>query len=508
MDMTKTAFHHGLSARIGALEACEGGILERKPEALETVRRLSRSFRGLRDAPDEPEAVKILKALEEIDDEELPARFRSALPRLRELAHGKSPAKTGILLVDDDPLMTEFLQGLLGDSNREIFIARTGAEAEKIVGEKDISLVLLDIMLPDADGRNLLERFRERFEAPSMPIVMLSGKKDPRIQTECFALGADAYFQKPVDPFTLATALASYLQRTADFTRLSSRDPLTGLPNREAFAQAFVRASSLSVRTRAPLAIALLDLDLFKSVNDLHGHGVGDAVLRRTGAVIGRCLRASDFFARWGGDEFALLFSNTDLPSARLTLEKALKILRADVFEAGGAEQNFQISFSAGVAPVEAGASVEQAVAHADRLLFRAKAQGRSRVLAEDDSLMRKRKILLIGGGFSTLEVQGKLELLGMSPLFAEDAGAASSILSRSAASLVVLDLDLPGANAFEFLRSLRGDPALSRIPVLALTNPSSRDEFVRALRAGADDCASKPVAPTELSARVLRLLK
>ncbi len=482
--------------------------MERRPEAIETVRRLSRSFRGLRDAPDEPEAVKLMEALEETDDENLPARFRSALPRLRELARGMSPAKTGILLVDDDPLMTESLKGLLGDANREIFVANSGAEAEKIIGEKDVSLVLLDIMLQDADGRNLLEKFRERFEAPSMPIVMLSSKKDPRIQTECFALGADAYFQKPVDPYTLATALASYLQRTADFTRLSSRDPLTGLPNRDAFAQAFVRASSLSVRTRAPLSIALLDLDLFKSVNDLHGHGVGDAVLRRAGAVIGRCLRASDFFARWGGDEFALLFSNTDLPNARLTLEKALKVLRADVFEFGGSERNVQITFSAGVVPVEAGASVEQAVAHADRLLLKAKAQGRSRVLAEDDSLMRKRKILLIGDGFSPTETQRQLELLGMSPLYAADSAAASSILSRTAASLVVLDLDLPGVNAFEFLRSLRGNAATARIPVLALTNPDSRDEFVRALRAGADDCATKPVVPTELSARILRLLK
>jgi len=511
METLHNLYQQGFRARVNALEAAEHRLRDRAPEAIEAIRRITHSLYISSDTYDDPEVKKVILALKEMKDEDLLTNLGSLLPKLQVFASAPqiNSKKIGILLIEDDPFLAEVLKKRLAEPNREIFVASGVAEAERAIDEKDIHLVLLDIMLPDADGRNLLVRLRERFTSSSLPIVVLSAKKEPSVQTECFALGADAYFSKPFDPSTLSTALASYLQRTADYIKRSSRDPLTGLPNREAFGQAFARAAALSSRTKYPLALAIVDLDHFKSVNDLYGHLVGDQVLRRVCSVIFRSLRASDFLARWGGEEFVILFLNTDLSSARQALDKALTALSAETFETP-AGQSFHVTFSAGVAQVKEGGTVEQTIAHADRFLYRAKALGRSRVLTETDKITTsKKKILLIeDDGRIAYEVQDHLERIGLSVLYASDAGTAVSVASQTPISMVVLDIDIHGTDGFKLLESLRKNPLLNKIPIVMLTTAGNQEHVIRGFQLGVDDCIRKPVAPQELLTHVRRLLR
>ncbi|MBE7452455.1 MAG: sensor domain-containing diguanylate cyclase [Kofleriaceae bacterium] len=174
-------------------------------------------------------------------------------------------------------------------------------------------------------------------------------------------------------------AIASFLD-IRDVRAAALTDALTGLANRASFAESFGRIRPVCERAGSPLAVALVDLDRFKSINDTHGHAMGDEVLRRVATVVARALRSSDVVARWGGEELVVLLPDTDREGAVTALEKVLAAVRREVFvTATGA--TFSVSFSAGVAEVPRGASLEHAVTVADERLYAAKRAGRARVL-------------------------------------------------------------------------------------------------------------------------------
>jgi len=160
---------------------------------------------------------------------------------------------------------------------------------------------------------------------------------------------------------------------------LATRDALTGLLNRRAMVELLAREHPRIVRGQGPLAIALLDIDLFKRINDSLGHGAGDEVLRRFAAILKEQLRAADALARWGGEEFLLLMPGTSLDDARVVLERLRRdIAQGDGF--AGIAPDLKVSFSAGLVEVADGESQDAAIDRADRALYRAKQSGRNRV--------------------------------------------------------------------------------------------------------------------------------
>lgn len=153
-------------------------------------------------------------------------------------------------------------------------------------------------------------------------------------------------------------------------------DPLTGAYNRagveESLASAFVEWK----QQRKPLSVLLLDVDHFKRINDQHGHAVGDRVLQELTALVTGNIRSDDYFARWGGEEFIVVSANTEQPRAREMAEKLRKLVAASRL-AGGLE----VTVSIGVAQIREGESLEELFNRADQALYRAKADGRNRVV-------------------------------------------------------------------------------------------------------------------------------
>ena len=376
----KACYRQGLAARISALETCRQSLADQAPEAIATIRRIAHTLRGSGGTYGFPEISMAARAVEEAAPPALAATTEALLQVLRKVAAGTEAVRIGILIVEDDEDMARALQLMLAAPGREIHVAGSAADAEKILEEKDVALVVLDLVLPDCDGRQLLMRLRDRPGTASLPVIVLTGKGRGSPETECFALGADAYFDKPVDLPTVAAAIAARLQRAAETTREARQDALTGLPNRAAFREACERARALAQRNAEPLALAMLDLDRFKAVNDTHGHSAGDEVLRRAALVIGKSLRGSDLLARWGGEEFVALLPNTNHKGAVQSLERALQALRQETFR-GANGALFRVTFSAGVVQFPTASSVEEAVAAADRWLYQAKSQGRDRVV-------------------------------------------------------------------------------------------------------------------------------
>lgn len=157
------------------------------------------------------------------------------------------------------------------------------------------------------------------------------------------------------------------------------RDPLTGLHNRRYFDEIGLRLASQARRRGSPLAVAMLDLDHFKRLNDTHGHAVGDAVLREVGKALPGALRRSDVVCRYGGEEFIVLLPDSGLDQARARMAE----IRQAIAEIGDGRQGGlpEVTVSIGLAAMpESAATLAQTIRLADEALYAAKAAGRDRV--------------------------------------------------------------------------------------------------------------------------------
>ena len=161
---------------------------------------------------------------------------------------------------------------------------------------------------------------------------------------------------------------------------LAIHDELTGLVNRRHMTELLNQQIKLGARSGAPACIALIDLDHFKAVNDTHGHGVGDEVLRHFARALKAGLRDTDVVARWGGEEFLVLLNDSDMEAATLGIERArLEVGRTSM---SSSVPHLRITFSCGLAVFDEGLPLEKLVDLADQRLYDAKAQGRNRTCA------------------------------------------------------------------------------------------------------------------------------
>ena len=168
-------------------------------------------------------------------------------------------------------------------------------------------------------------------------------------------------------------------QAVEQIQRLAENDDLTNLLNRRAMVRAIKR--ELIPRYPAPGAIclALIDIDLFKSINDRFGHHVGDDVLRTFAAVTKTTLRAGDIFSRWGGEEFLLMLPDASIHHGLECLNRIRQVLAATSFDA--IAPGLRVTISVGVTDLHPDDTLEMAVERADQAMYRAKQSGRDQVV-------------------------------------------------------------------------------------------------------------------------------
>ncbi|OHX13927.1 hypothetical protein BI347_10715 [Chromobacterium sphagni] len=175
----------------------------------------------------------------------------------------------------------------------------------------------------------------------------------------------------------LIERLAQIEQLQAALRQQTLRDPLTGLFNRRYLDETFARESRRAERDNRPIAVAMIDLDNFKRINDSHGHQVGDQVLQALARLLQRECRAADIVCRLGGEEFLVLLPGSDAEQAQLRVEHW-----RDSFSRlshSGQEQRFHTSFSCGIAALPRhGRTLAQLYHHADKALYQAKAAGKN----------------------------------------------------------------------------------------------------------------------------------
>lgn len=172
----------------------------------------------------------------------------------------------------------------------------------------------------------------------------------------------------------------SLLFRQAQTSAL--QDQLTGLNNRGAFDSSLKREIDLAQRQHAPLSLIVLDIDLFKAVNDTYGHLSGDSALKALAQTITETMRRSDMAFRYGGEEFTLILSNTNLKAAHIVAER-LRIAISKL-SCSDSKRNFGFTISVGVAQLYQGEDGTSLFDRADQALYQAKKTGRNQTICAD----------------------------------------------------------------------------------------------------------------------------
>ncbi|MBI2191494.1 MAG: diguanylate cyclase [Planctomycetes bacterium] len=505
----KSHFLEGLSAHGEALRTARNALLTRQEEAVESVRRIARSLHSLSSSHGFETIAEAAARLVAVPATEMEQQVDALLEMLQRVPASLSTPTVRILVLDDDPDIQLLLKKKLSGLNREVLVASTPEEAEKILVDEMISLIILDLILPGTDGRDLLLRFRALPTTRHIPIIVASAAEQNLTRPECLALGADDYFEKPFDPESLSSSVSAKLQRLADSPGEARLDPLTGLPDRASFCEIFYRSSALCTYIKENLSVALVDLDRFMSINEKYGRSTGDRTLRRTASVLACSIRKSDFLARWESDKFAALFPRTDCKNALHAVGKMAQSLDGKSFTGPGIDP-FHISFSAGVVEVSPGVSAEDAVNEADRLVHLAKVCGGHCTFSARDRLRLIQKKILLAvsdpAAASTirhcLEREG-FEIFPIGPSISLPGEAAGASIG-----LIIADAAASPDEERERLEALKKWPTLTGVPMLAIgPEPEPADRLQR-LSARPWARLSKPVSPFDLLAHVLRLLR
>ncbi|HSQ42812.1 MAG TPA: diguanylate cyclase [Fibrobacteraceae bacterium] len=291
-----------------------------------------------------------------------------------------------LLVVDNEPSVRNLFCNLLKKHGFQMLQAKNGREALEILAEHpEVRLVLTDMEMPGMDGATLIPIIRERHNKQELPVIGLANPNDDSEAVQFLRLGANDVLTKP--PMALHEVLVRVTQNLAlaeafeEIVELGRKDFLTGLFNRRYFYDTAEKIFAQSRRGRINVAVAMMDIDDFKRVNDSYGHGAGDMAIADVARILKGSLRETDVIARFGGEEFCVLFAGLETSrdaisvSERLIAKIASHRMRYDGHE-------FSVTLSCGVA-IRHRDTLESIIQESDRMLYRAKEQGKNRVIAD-----------------------------------------------------------------------------------------------------------------------------
>jgi diguanylate cyclase (GGDEF)-like protein len=310
------------------------------------------------------------------------------------------PTTPTVLIVDDDELVLAHLKELVTAAGYGVRTASTGVEALTALENSSASIVVTDLNMPGMNGLDLCRRIREHARPGYVYIILLTVRDQEEDILVGLDAGADDYLSKRTSAaqFTARLRIAKrvlaleYSLKSALEKKhhLAMTDALTGAYNRRYFTRHLGRELKRAQRFGGDVSLLMLDIDHFKQVNDTYGHVVWDFVLRRMSRLIARSLpRTTDWCARLGGEEFAIVLEGTNLADARGCAEKVRQaIANTPIATSAGA---VRITVSVGISGLEeiadrGSATVLSLQERADFNLYASKAGGRNRVTVSDSN--------------------------------------------------------------------------------------------------------------------------
>ena len=284
-----------------------------------------------------------------------------------------------ILIVDDSEESLVIARARLAKDDLDIVCARGGQAGLDAARSEKPDLILLDVDMPDIFGFDVCRALKADAGLCMIPVIFLTAMENIAQKVEGLDVGAIDYVMKPFDEFELRARVRAAL-RTKRFQDLlierAQIDPLTELPNRRALMERLRQEWSRLQRHGGRLSFVMADVDDFKSINDTHGHSMGDRYLRAVASTIAVQCRQSDLPARYGGDEFAIIVPDESAAGAARLAERCRRSVEA--ISLGNTSGQVHTTVSFGVADAKDADSLKGLVDLADRSLYEAKQARRS----------------------------------------------------------------------------------------------------------------------------------
>ncbi len=291
-----------------------------------------------------------------------------------------------ILIVDDEEGIRVSMQEFLTVSGFRTFTAASAEEALAILEERQVDVVITDIMLPGMDGLELTDTIKKDY---NIDVIVLTGYSGDYSYEEAISKGASDLVFKPVRFEELILRLKRVLkerkltnerlQMLEKLKKLSITDGLTNLYNSRHFYNLLKTEVDRSKRYNHPLSMLILDIDHFKDYNDSYGHLEGDTVLVRLGQVIRLLLRKMDSAYRYGGEEFTVILPETASEEALTVAQRIRKAVKEIVFTPKPGEE-VSITISIGMTTYSPPEDLTVFIQRADKALYGSKEGGRDKV--------------------------------------------------------------------------------------------------------------------------------
>ncbi|ETR68571.1 MAG: response regulator receiver modulated diguanylate cyclase [Candidatus Magnetoglobus multicellularis str. Araruama] len=301
-----------------------------------------------------------------------------------------------ILVADDSEMTRMILQGRLSQWGYDIVNAGDGYEAWDMLQKKDKPrMILLDWMMPNMNGIELCKKIRKQIKEPYIYIILLTAKKGKEHLIEAMEAGADDFITKPFDPHILKVRLrAGYritrlqdelIDAREELRIQATHDSLTQLFNRSALMNMMTREISRSQRDNSSIGIIMIDIDHFKSINDNHGHLIGDDVLKILAEQMKQCTRRYDTIGRYGGEEFIIVLPQCGKTEVHTVAERLRQQVCQQPYETSVGAIDVTISLGATwITPSDQDCANENIIRVVDKGLYAAKHKGRNTTVLFD----------------------------------------------------------------------------------------------------------------------------
>ena len=299
-----------------------------------------------------------------------------------------------ILVAEDDLVTRRILEAYLAKWGYEAVVAADGQEAWRLLQQDDAPrLAILDWMMPGMDGTFICRGVRKLNLQPYIYLILLTARDYKEDVVKGLEAGADEYLTKPFDPYELKARLRSgarivelqdsLIQAREALREQAMHDPLTHILNRRATLDFLTSELIRAVREHNPLSVMMVDIDLFKSVNDKYGHLAGDEVLCEVARRLRISVRTSDLVGRFGGEEFLVVAPACCTAGGMIQAERLRDVVCSQPIIIK--DRSVTVTISVGVATTldPRRHEMEGLLTAADEALYRAKAAGRNRVEGE-----------------------------------------------------------------------------------------------------------------------------
>jgi two-component system, cell cycle response regulator len=298
-----------------------------------------------------------------------------------------------ILIVDDRQTSYERIVATLSNEHT-VDVETDPNEALFHIAEGNYDLVIVSLGLKDFDGLRLCSQVRSLERTRNVPILAVAEADNNARLVRGLEIGVNDYLIRPIDKNEMLARVGTqikkkrYTERLRDNVQMSIEmaitDSLTSLFNRRYMETHFAALVEQAAARGKPIAVLILDIDYFKAVNDSHGHDAGDDVLREFSLRIRKAIRNIDLACRYGGEEFVIVMPETDMAVATMVAERIRRRIATEPFAIQQGTRNLEVTISIGIAAIGAPGDTAAAILkRADQALYRAKRDGRNRVVPD-----------------------------------------------------------------------------------------------------------------------------